>query len=126
MSTSSEKSTTGFVDYYALLGVAPGADTREIEKAYYSAERKYHPKHYPANKFFEATDAFVPYRDAHDILMNYAKRRQYHRTYFYNFVWRDYESTPVINAIIQTPNLFWLELLQLQNGTANDEVLYPY
>jgi curved DNA-binding protein CbpA len=124
MSTSPEESTTGFVDYYALLGVAPPATLSEIEKAYYSTERKYHPKNHPADKFFEATAAFTPYRDAFDTLTNYASRQRYHRTYFYKFAWDFHHSTPVTNVLFQTPNPFWRIMLQANDGT-NDELLHP-
>jgi hypothetical protein len=101
----------------------PAAFIVDVEKAYYVAERKHHPRNYPADKYAEAAAAFIPYRDAYDTLTNYPKRCHYHRTYIYKFMWDAYQKTPVIHSLTQMPNPFWVEFDAAAND--DDEVLYP-
>jgi len=62
-------------DYYEILGVAKGADDKDIKKAYRRVAMKYHPDRNPDDpdadtKFKEATEAY-------DILMDREKREAY-------------------------------------------------
>ena len=62
-------------DYYEILGVAKGADEKDIKKAYRRVAMKYHPDRNPDDpdadtKFKEATEAY-------DILMDREKREAY-------------------------------------------------
>lgn len=62
-------------DYYQILGVARGADEKEIKTAYRRLARKYHPDVNPNDKSAEAK--FKEISEAHDVLGDPEKRKLY-------------------------------------------------
>jgi molecular chaperone DnaJ len=62
-------------DLYAVLGVARGATTDEIKKAYRKLARKYHPDLNAGNK--QAEERFKHISVAHDVLGDTDKRKLY-------------------------------------------------
>jgi curved DNA-binding protein len=64
-----------FQDYYQVLGVAKSADADTIKKAYRKLAAKYHPDKNQGNK--QAEERFKSINEAHEVLGDPAKRRQY-------------------------------------------------
>ena len=62
-------------DYYEVLGVAKGADGKEIKKAYRKMAMKYHPDRNPDDKASE--EAFKEVSEAYEILSDDQKRAAY-------------------------------------------------
>jgi molecular chaperone DnaJ len=62
-------------DYYAALGVEKKATPEEIKKAYRKLARQYHPDRNPGDK--QAETRFKEISQAHDILSDPDKRKQY-------------------------------------------------
>ena len=62
-------------DYYKTLGVDKKASSEEIKKAYRKLARKYHPDRNPDDK--EAEARFKEVSQAHDVLGDPEKRKQY-------------------------------------------------
>src|SRR5215472_17950339 len=62
-------------DYYKALGVDKKATPEEIKKAYRKLARKYHPDRNPDDK--EAEARFKEISQAHDVLSDPERRRQY-------------------------------------------------
>jgi len=62
-------------DYYNILGVAENASKDDIKKAFRKLAMKYHPDRNPGNK--EAENRFKDISEAHEVLSNDEKRRQY-------------------------------------------------
>src|ERR1700735_2113108 len=62
-------------DYYKTLGVDKKASADDIKKAYRKLARKYHPDRNPGDK--EAEERFKEISQAHDILGDPEKRKQY-------------------------------------------------
>jgi molecular chaperone DnaJ len=62
-------------DYYKTLGVDKKASSEEIKKAYRKLARKYHPDRNPDDK--EAESRFKEVSQAHDVLGDPEKRKQY-------------------------------------------------
>jgi len=62
-------------DYYEVLGVPRNASEREIKRAYRKLARKYHPDVNPGNP--EAEQQFKEITEAHEVLTDAGKRRQY-------------------------------------------------
>src|SRR5438270_12721153 len=64
-------------DYYKTLGVGKNASDEEIKKAYRKLARKYHPDRNPGDK--RAEERFKEISQAHDVLADADKRKQYDR-----------------------------------------------
>ena len=64
-------------DYYEVLGVAKGADAKEIKKAYRKVAMKYHPDKNPGDK--AAEDKFKEAAEAYEVLSDDQKRARYDR-----------------------------------------------
>ena len=69
MRTASEK------DYYATLGLEPGATDEEIRKAYRRLAFQWHPDRNPGRP--DAGDRFKEISEAYAVLIDGSKRRQY-------------------------------------------------
>ncbi len=64
-------------DYYKTLGVGKGASDEEIKKAYRKLARKYHPDRNAGDK--NAEERFKEISQAHDVLSDPDKRKEYDR-----------------------------------------------
>ncbi len=64
-----------FIDYYKVLGVDKNASTDDIKKAYRKLARKLHPDLNPDDK--EAKAKFQQLNEAHEVLSDPEKRKQY-------------------------------------------------
>jgi curved DNA-binding protein len=64
-----------FKDYYAVLGVEPGADAQAIKQVYRSLARKHHPDVKPGDK--QAEDRFKEINEAYQALGDPERRRKY-------------------------------------------------
>src|SRR6202044_784396 len=62
-------------DYYQVLGVARGADLKDIKSAYRKLARKYHPDVNPNDKVAESK--FKEVSEAYDVLSDPEKRKLY-------------------------------------------------
>jgi curved DNA-binding protein len=76
-----------YKDYYKVLGVAKGADAKEIKKAYRKLARQYHPDVNPNNQ--PATDKFREISEAYEVLGDAEKRAIYDK---YGERYKDYEA----------------------------------
>jgi len=63
-----------FKDYYAVLGVEPGAGEAEIKKAFRRLARKYHPD---VSKARDAEDRFKAVNEAYEVLRDPQRRTEY-------------------------------------------------
>lgn len=63
-----------FQDYYEVLGVSRSASAEEIQKAYRSLARKYHPD---LNKAKGSEDKFKQLNEANEVLKDPEKRKKY-------------------------------------------------
>src|SRR5438128_1985726 len=77
-----------YKDYYGILGVARGADEKEIKSAYRRLARKYHPDVNPGDKTSEAK--FKEVSEAYEVLSDSEKRAQYDR---YGEQWKAYSQS---------------------------------
>lgn len=68
-----------FKDYYKILGVNPGSDSREIRNAYRRLANLHHPDKHPENN--PDTESFLDVREAYDVLADPEKRKGYDREY---------------------------------------------
>jgi hypothetical protein len=66
-------------DYYALLGVRPGAHPADIKKAYRDLARKYHPDTGETSP--EDQERFKEITEAYNVLSDTKQRKAYDRTY---------------------------------------------
>jgi molecular chaperone DnaJ len=64
-------------DYYKILGVGKNASEEEIKKAYRKLARQYHPDRNSGDK--RAEERFKEISQAHDVLSDPEKRKQYDR-----------------------------------------------
>jgi len=64
-------------DYYKILGVGKNASEEEIKKSYRKLARKYHPDRNAGDK--QAEERFKEISQAHDVLSDPEKRKQYDR-----------------------------------------------
>jgi len=64
-----------FKDYYAILGVSPEADAKEIKKAYQQLAKKYHPDANPGNA--QAEEKFKEVTEAYQAISDPEKRQKY-------------------------------------------------
>lgn len=62
-------------DYYKILGLPRTATKEQIKKAYRDLARKYHPDLNPGDK--KAEDKFKEIQEAHEVLSNEEKKKQY-------------------------------------------------
>lgn len=68
-------STSGYRDYFKVLGVGRGADTDTIKKAFRKLARQYHPDVNPGDKGAEAK--FKEVSEAYEVLSDPEKRQRY-------------------------------------------------
>lgn len=66
-------------NYYEILGVSQDATTEDISKAYRNLARKYHPDTHPTDTE-SALEKFKEIAEAHEVLSDVQKRRQYDAT----------------------------------------------
>lgn len=71
-------------NYYNIVGIAPDATTDEVEKAYRTLARKYHPDINPDDE--EAANRFQEITEAHLVLTNSEKRQKFDR------LWRSWQT----------------------------------
>ncbi len=62
-------------DYYEVLGVSKGVDTKELKRAYRKLAMKYHPDRMPDDK--DAEDKFKEATEAYEVLGDEKKRQAY-------------------------------------------------
>ena len=70
------------LDYYALLGVAPEANTAEVKAAFRKFARRYHPDRFEGgdpDKLARATQIYRRGSEALQVLVNPVSRRAYDR-----------------------------------------------
>jgi len=67
--------TTGYKDYYDVLGVKRGASDKDIKKAYRKLARQFHPDVNPGDK--SAEDRFKEINEAYEVLGDSEKRARY-------------------------------------------------
>jgi molecular chaperone DnaJ len=63
------------MDYYAILGLAPGASVADVKRAYRRLSRRYHPGINPGDRQAEAL--FRSMTEAYETLVDSERRRQY-------------------------------------------------
>src|SRR5205823_5034377 len=76
-SSHGEPLMAGRTDYYEALGVSKNATPDEIKKAYRKLARQYHPDTNKGDK--QAEERFKKISEAHDVLSDPEKRKQYDR-----------------------------------------------
>lgn len=80
-----------FKDYYALLGVDPGADEKAIKTAYRKLARKYHPD---VSKEPDAENKFKEVSEAYEVLRDSEKRAEYDQLRQYGRAGQQFEPPP--------------------------------
>src|SRR5919204_4134548 len=66
------------MDFYAVLGLAPGASSADIKRAYRRLARRYHPGINPGDRGAEAM--FARISEAYETLVDPGQRKQYDQT----------------------------------------------
>lgn len=61
-------------DYYIVLGISRGADTKKIKEAYRTIVKQYHPD---SSQKTETTEHFLRVKEAYDTLGDEEKRKRY-------------------------------------------------
>lgn len=64
-------------DFYAILGVSPSVDEKDLKSAYRKLAKEYHPD---TNKTAEAESRFKEIGEAYDVLKDKTKRAEYDAT----------------------------------------------
>ena len=64
-----------YKDYYAILGLDRGTDTKQIKKAYRKLARKHHPD--VTSDSESSKQKFFDINEAHEVLSDPAKRKEY-------------------------------------------------
>ncbi|TWI58337.1 curved DNA-binding protein [Pseudomonas duriflava] len=80
-----------FKDYYAVLGVDPGADEKAIKTAYRKLARKYHPD---VSKESNAESRFKEISEAYEVLRDPGKRAEYDQLRRYGQAGQAFEPPP--------------------------------
>ena len=65
------------MDYYSILGLAPGASVADVKRAYRRLSRRYHPGINPGDRQAEAL--FTRITEAYETLVDSERRQQYDR-----------------------------------------------
>lgn len=71
--------SVSFQDYYEILGVARGADAKEIKTKYRKLARQYHPDLQTGDKKKESEEKFKRVNEAYEVLSDPEKRSKYDR-----------------------------------------------
>lgn len=80
-----------FKDYYAILGVDPDADSKQIKTAYRKLARKYHPD---VSDHHEAEQKFKEASEAYEVLKDKQKRAEYDEIRQYGVHGQTFEPPP--------------------------------
>lgn len=88
-----------FKDYYETLGIKRDATEKEIHTAFRKLARKYHPDVNPHDP--QAETRFKTINEAHDVLADAEKRRQYDR---FGADWQRYQATGADSAGSSEPD----------------------
>ncbi|MFP4498206.1 MAG: DnaJ domain-containing protein [Vulcanimicrobiota bacterium] len=71
-------------DYYKVMGLTPLCEQQDIKRAYKELAKKYHPDLNPG-KAEEAHKKMKELSDAHDVLSNFERRKEYDQSSIFTF-----------------------------------------